>query len=144
MFIQGYGIGFIRDPRVAGHSDPNTRSSVNVCAQLDPSGSFNIPHIGGKLTEMTYLSTRRHDRRYELSYSPPLYFSIPHTQYCIFWKFLGQKIFFVHFELYCTELEFWILTPKNEKKYFFRYPLPNILNFLKIFGSKNFFESFWT
>ena len=56
-----------------------------------------------------------------------------------FENFWVKKFFLVIFELYWTELEFWILTPKNEKKYFFRYPLPNILNFFENFGSKNFF-----
>ena len=61
-----------------------------------------------------------------------------------FENFWVKKIFLVIFELYWTELEFWILTPKNEKKYFFRYPLPNILNFWKFLGQKIFFESFWS
>ena len=84
MFIQGYGIGFIRDTRVEGHQDPNTRSSVSLSAQLNPSGSFNLPHQGGKLTEMINLLARKHNGRQELRYSPRVHFSVPHTQYCIF------------------------------------------------------------
>ena len=64
-----------------------------------------------------------------------------------FENFWVKKFFLVIFELYWTELEFWILTPKNEKKYFFRYPLPNILNFWKFLGQKIFlshFELYWT
>ena len=63
MFIQGYGIGFTKDPRVEAHPDPNTQSSVSLETQLTPSGSFNLPLLGGKLTEMTYLVARRHDGR---------------------------------------------------------------------------------
>ena len=100
MFVQEYGIGFHRDPLVVEHPDPNPRSSVSLQAQLNPSESFKLPHQGGKLTEMTYLTPVKHNGRQELRYSPPLHFSVPHTQYCIFWKFLGQKIFLSHFELY--------------------------------------------
>ena len=71
MFIQGYGIGFHRDPRVASHPDPNTRSSVSLETQLNPSGSFKLPLLGGKLTEMTYLVAVKHNGRQELRYSPP-------------------------------------------------------------------------
>ena len=123
MFVQGYGIGFPRDTRVASHQNPNTQSSVSLWALPVPKESFKLPHLGGKLTEMTYLWTVKHNGRQELRYSPPLHFSVSHTQYCIFWKFLGQKFFLSHFELYWTELEFWILTPKNEK--YFLVPTPD-------------------
>ena len=59
MFIQGYGIGFHRDTRVAEHPDPNTQSSVTMRAQLNPSGSFNLPLLGGKMTEMINLLERK-------------------------------------------------------------------------------------
>ena len=84
MFVQEYGIGFHRDPRVAEHPDPNTQSSVTMWTQLTPSESFKLPHLGGKLTEMTYLEAEKNNGRQELRYSPPLHFSVPHTQYCIF------------------------------------------------------------
>ena len=90
---------------------------------------------------MIYLTPVKHNGRQELRYSPPLHFSVPHTQYCIFWKFLGQKIFFGHFAIYCTELEFWILTQKNEKKYFFNVSLIRYCNFFWKFWVKYFFLS---
>ena len=144
MFIQGYGIGFTRDTRVEGHPDPNTRSSVNVTTQLNPSGSFNLPHQGGKLTEMTYLTPVKHNGRQELRYSPPLHFSVPHTQYCIFWNFLGQKIFFGHFWTLLNWTQILNINTKKWKKYFLGTPYPIFYIFSKILGQKIFFESFWT
>ena len=63
MFIQGYGIGFTRDPRVEAHPDPSTRSSVSFWTQHTLIESFKLPHQGGKLTEMINLLARRHDGR---------------------------------------------------------------------------------
>ena len=139
MFIQGYGIGFPKDPRVEAHLDPNTRSSVNVCAQLNPSGSFKLPLLGGKLTEMIYLWTRRHDGRQELRYSPPLHFLAPHTQYCIFENFWVKKNFFCSFWTLLNWTRILNINTIKWKTYFFRYTLHNILNFWKFLGQKNFF-----
>jgi len=56
----------------------------------------------------------------------------------IFWV---KKFFLSHFELYCIELEFWILTPKNEKNIFLDTPYLIYIKFFQNFGSKKFFLS---
>jgi hypothetical protein len=145
MFVQGYGIGFLRDPRVALHPDPNTWSSVTISPLHTPIQSFKLPHQGGKLTELTYLVSLKHNGRQELRYSPPLDFSVPYTQYWIFWNFLGQKIFFGHFWTLLHWTRILNINTKKWKNIFLDTPYLIYIKFFQNFGSqKIFFESFWT
>ena len=98
MFIQGYGIGFSRDPRVEAHPDPNTQSSVSLGAQLNPSGSFNLPHQGGGQTDGNDLS-HSGETRWTLGIEiqpSSAFFSITYT-ILHFLKIFGLKNFFWSF-----------------------------------------------
>ena len=138
MFIQGYGIGFTRDPRVASHPDPNTRSSVTFRPLHTHIESFNLPHLGGKLTEMTYLWTRRHMDARNWDTALLCIFQY-HIHNIAFFENFWVKNFFGHFWTLLNWTRILNINTKKWKKNFFRYPLPNILNFFENFGSKNFF-----
>ena len=68
-------------------------------------------------------------------------FQYPIHNIAFFENFWVKKIFLSHFELYCIELEFWILTPKNEKNIFLDTPYLIYIKFFQNFWVKKIFFS---
>jgi len=94
---------------------------------------------------MTYLTSVKHNGRQELRYSPRVHFSLPLTQYCIFWKFLGQKIFFESFWFLLNWARILNINTQKWKKNFLVPQHGHYNVFFEIFWVKKiFFESFWT